>query len=353
VSQPVRYGWTYDVGATINSGYDGADEAQIARTLDRPEVAGWGVAATAYTATIAGVKLPAIADMRGMADLGLPMLHGALPQGDHEVALGSISADRLGVSVGDRVAVETDFGERDATVTGIAVLPAIGTFLSDRTSLGTGIFFSAPFFRAVISDAESAADVEPGAFYDNIGGFLAVDLHDDVDAAGFLESLGDDDLSWDVAGNPPLVHLDPIRPAQIADIASVRSAPLLLSGLIALTTIIGLTAGLGRAIMARRRELAVLRALGCRRTQLYATASWQAVTVVAIGLVVGIPLGLIGGSAVWRSFASNLGILPAPELPWAWIAVVVVAAVAIAIVSALVSGRSATADRPALILREG
>ena len=114
VSQPVRYGWTYDIGATINSGFQGADADQIAPTLDRPEVAGWGIAATAYTATVAGVKLPAIADMGGLADLGLPMVDGVLPQGDHEVALGSISAERLGVSVGDHVAVETDFGVRDA-----------------------------------------------------------------------------------------------------------------------------------------------------------------------------------------------------------------------------------------------
>ena len=233
------------------------------------------------------------------------------------------------------------------------MLPGIGTFLSDRAGLGTGIFFSAAFFRAVTSEAESIAGVEDGAFYNDIGGFIAVDLRDDVDAAAFVATVGDDNLKWDTAGNPPLVHLDPIRPAQIADIDSVKSAPLLLSCLIALTIAIGLMAGLGRAIKARRRELAVLRALGCRRTQLYATASWQAVTVVAIGLGVGIPLGLIGGSAVWRSFASNLGILPEPEVPWSWIAGAVAAAMVLAVISALVSGHRATAERSATVLREG
>ena len=102
-------------------------------------MAGWGVAATALSATIDGVKLPAIADVSGLADLGLPTLEGELPRNDHEVALGSTSAERLDVSVGDQVTVETDFGERDAMVTGIVVLPSIGAFLSDRAGLGTGI----------------------------------------------------------------------------------------------------------------------------------------------------------------------------------------------------------------------
>ena len=94
------------------------------------------------------------------------------------------------------------------------------------------------------------------------------------------------------------VHVAPVRPAQIADLASIQTAPPLLAGLIALTMVIGLVAGLGRAIRIRRRELAVLRALGCRSSQIYATLCWQALTVVVIGLVVGVPLGTIGGFGV-------------------------------------------------------
>jgi hypothetical protein len=352
VSHPARYGWTYDIGATINAGFDGADPAQITSSLNGPEVAGWGVGATAVTATIDGVKLPAIADIRGLADLGLPTLDGVLPRNDHEVALGSNSADRLGVSVGDQVAVETDFGERDATVTGIVVLPAIGAFLSDRAGLGTGILLSAPFFHAVVSDAETATGVDPGTFYDTIGGFVAIDLRDGVDAAQFIRAMGDDVLTWDAEQRQPTVHLDPVRPAQIADLASVKAAPLVLAGLIGLTIIIGLIASLGRAIRVRRRELAVLRALGCRGSQLFATVIWQALTVVLIGLLVGVPLGTIAGSALWRRFASDLGIIPAPTLPWAWTAIAIGTTVVVSIAAAVFSGIRAAADPPYVALRE-
>ena len=352
VSHAPRYGWTYDVGATINAGFDGADPAQIETSLARPEVAGWGVAATALTATIDGVKLPAIADVRGLVDLGLPTLHGSLPRNDHEVALGSTSAERIGASVGDAVTVKTDFGERDATVTGIVVLPAIGAFLSDRAGLGTGILLSAPFFHAVVSAAEEAAGVPSGQFYDTIGGFVAIDLRDGVNPTQFIDTLGDGVLSWDSARRKPTVHVDPVRPAQIADIASIRTAPPLLAALIALTMVIGLVASLGRAIRIRRRELAVLRALGCRGSQIYATLCWQALTVVAIGLVVGVPLGVIGGSALWRSFASGLGVVPAATLPLIGIAIVIGAAIVVTIFAALPSGRRAAAERPAAALRE-
>jgi|GEM_PF-2819557 len=352
VTNAPRYGWTYDVGATINAGFDGADPATIATTLDRPEVMGWGVAATAITASIHGVKLPAIADVHGLVDLGLPTLHGSLPRNDHEVALGSTSAKRIGASVGDSVTVKTDFGERDAIVTGIVVLPAVGAFLSDRAGLGTGILLSAPFFHEVITEAEAAAGVPTGRFYDTIGGFVAIDLRDGADSAQFIDTLGDGVRSWDSARRQPAMHLEPVRPAQIADLASIQTAPPLLAGLIALTMIIGLVAGLGRAIRIRRRELAVLRALGCRSSQIYATLCWQSLTVVVIGLVVGVPLGTIGGSALWRSFASGLGVAPAATIASAAIGIVIGSAIAVSILAALLPGRRAAAERPAAALRE-
>ena len=43
------------------------------------------------------------------------------------------------------------------------------------------------------------------------------------------------------------------------------------------------------------------------------------------GLVVGLPLGTIGGSALWRSFASGLGVVPSETLPLAGIGIVIVA----------------------------
>jgi len=216
--------------------------------------------------------------------------------------------------------------------------------LSDRAAVGTGVLLSAPLFESIAGGS---------GFYDTLGGFVAVDVRDGVDPARFIDSLGNGVLTWDRYQRPPTVHVTPVRPAQIADLASVKSAPLLLAGLIALTMVIGLVASLSRAIRVRRRELAICRALGCRGSQLYATLCWQALTVIAIGLAIGVPVGVVAGSTLWRRFASNLGIRTAPAQPMAWIGVVIGAAVAVAIAAALLPGRRAAAQVPAAALREG
>lgn len=343
VRNPARYGWTYDVAATINAGFDGADPAAIERVLDRPDVAGWAVATTAFSATIDGVKLPAIADVRGLADLGMPLIEGRLPRSDHEIALGSTSARRLGVAPGAQVMIETDYGESTAIVTGIVVLPAVGTFLADRAALGTGVVLSAPLFRTVAGSISG---------FETLGGFVAIDLQPGVDPATFVTSLGDAVLDFDTNRRPPTIYTDPVQPAQISDLAAVKTAPVVLAALIALTMVVGLVASLSRAIRVRRRELAICRALGCRGVQLYATVCWQAVTIVVIGLLVGVPAGVIAGSNLWRRFAANLGIRPTPVQPLVWIGVVIGGALVIAVAAAMLPGRRAAAAVPAAALRE-
>ena len=73
----------------------------------------------------------------------------------------------------------------------------------------------------------------------------------------------------------------------------------------------------------RRRELAVLKTLGFSRRQVRATVAWQASTVAAVGLVVGIPLGLLVGSYVWHQVATELGV--ATDRSWPVLAIVVLA----------------------------
>ncbi len=353
VTQPSRFGWPYDAGVVVNFGYDGADQTAIAASLNRPEVASYGIASTFVAATIGDLKLPTIGDIHGFADVGLPMIAGVMPRHDHEVALGSMSAKRLGVSVGAAVHVVTDYGERDATVTGIAVMPAIGPFLADPAGLGTGIVLSAPMLAAVIAHGEAAAGVAAGTFSSTAGGFVAIDVRAGANTAQLMRDLDDQLVTWDIHGTKPMIHISPVLPAQIADIESVRGAPLLLAGLIAVTMCIGLATTLSRAIRVRRRELAVLRAIGCRGRQLYSTLCWQSVTVVFCGLVIGVPLGAILGSTLWRRFASGLGIVPTPRLPFVWIGLLLAVSLAVAVAVALLPGRRASATHPAAELRNG
>jgi hypothetical protein len=42
----------------------------------------------------------------------------------------------------------------------------------------------------------------------------------------------------------------------------------------------------------RRRDLALLKALGFTRRQISATIAWQATSTVAVGLLIGVPVGI-------------------------------------------------------------
>jgi hypothetical protein len=65
-----------------------------------------------------------------------------------------------------------------------------------------------------------------------------------------------------------------------------------------------------------------------------------------IGVVVGLPLGVAVGQAVWRVFAVNLGMVAVPVVPaWELVALaagVLVAANALAVIPAVAAARSRT-----------
>ena len=77
---------------------------------------------------------------------------------------------------------------------------------------------------------------------------------------------------------------------------------------VAVVALVAVGLALVSSLRRRRRELAVLKTLGFSRRQVRATVAWQASTVAAVGLVVGIPLGLLVGAYVWHQVADELGV---------------------------------------------
>ena len=73
--------------------------------------------------------------------------------------------------------------------------------------------------------------------------------------------------------------------------------------------------GLVTSLRRRRRDLALLKTLGFPRGQLRTAVAWQASTVGAVGLLVGIPLGLLVGGFIWRRVADELGVSSEPTWP--------------------------------------
>ena len=65
----------------------------------------------------------------------------------------------------------------------------------------------------------------------------------------------------------------------------------------------------------RRRELALLKALGMTRRQVRAIVAWQTSITLGIALLIGIPLGILAGRLAWRAFAGSLGVAPVTVVP--------------------------------------
>ncbi|HYA68698.1 MAG TPA: FtsX-like permease family protein [Acidimicrobiales bacterium] len=101
----------------------------------------------------------------------------------------------------------------------------------------------------------------------------------------------------------------------------------------------------------RRHEMGVLKAVGFLAGQVRAAVIWQAMTVVLIGVVVGAPLGIALGRAIWKAFAVNIGVVPVPIAPILPLAVLLVSVLGAAIVLATPTAVLASRAQPSEVLR--
>src|SRR4030095_5255331 len=107
-------------------------------------------------------------------------------------------------------------------------------------------------------------------------------------------------------------------------------------------------AGIASGIRARRRELAVLRALGGTPRQIRASVRWHAIALVAVGLVVGLPVGVVVGRVAFGAFARDLGAAPRPFVPLLLVIVIVVVVLATGLAASVVPAQRAVARRDAV-----
>jgi ABC-type lipoprotein release transport system permease subunit len=81
----------------------------------------------------------------------------------------------------------------------------------------------------------------------------------------------------------------------VISLARIADVPVLLSGLLALLAVGTLAHMLVSSTRRRRRDLAILKALGFTRSQVQAAVAWQATTITAIALLIGLPAGIAAG----------------------------------------------------------
>ena len=344
VDTPSRYGQGWDRMVDAQFG-----PAPVTRVMERTrhEPAVQGIGGGNYgDITVNGLAVPAFSLEVLQGDISISILEGRPAVAVDEIVLGGETIERLGVSVGETVEVDTGDGARPMQLTGRGVFPQMGQGSFSTTGLGIGAQLGEGALASVSDLEDVPADYElAGAQYN----FVAIDL--EGSPAALDTELTELEAAAAADGAFAIVRQEQ-PPTKIRDLAGVRLVPGAMAAVLALVAVAALAHLLLTSVRERRRELALLRTLGFSRRQLYASVSWQASFIAVTALAVGAPLGIVLGRATWQWFARGLNTAAPAETPWIWLVVALVATVAAANLVAAIPARSAARTRPAIILRE-
>lgn len=326
-----------------------------------PLVASWSGESFANV-QIDGETVPALI-AKPDAAVAPPLLSGHEIEATNQIVLGAQTMAELHKRLGD--IVMGGYGSpQDSpvyveptplTIVGTATFPAIGPALSLHPSMGVG---------AIIPEGiESPAMVkflrQP---YATLNGpkIVLVRLRRGVSMAAGKASLAKivnvGNKAFAAVPNGTAVG-DSIEllgvqyPAEIENYRSIGATPAVLALALAAGAVVALGITLSASVRRRRRELAMLRALGFKSRQLRATVAWQASVNGIVGVVVGVPLGIVLGRWLWTLFARNIDAVPEPTVPTISIVIVAFATMVLVNIMAGLPGRNAAQTSTAQVLR--
>jgi hypothetical protein len=237
-------------------------------------------------------------------------------------------------------------------VVGTVTLPSFGQSAADHVSLGRGAMLPEATLLAASGaapgqapDAAQLAQVLPST--------VAIDLTPGTSAAQRAALVrhitsANPDITRTPGGTYELRHA---LAAAIINARQLSGQPLALALGLAAAAVLSLALTVLGLVRRRRRELALLKALGMTRGQVRAVIAWQTGLTLLITVAVGGPLGILGGRWAWHGFAGSLGVVPVTQVPVGGIVAGLAAIVAAGLLLGCVPAAAATRT-PAGLLRE-
>jgi putative ABC transport system permease protein len=321
IDEPARYGSNFDLG--IGAGGDEVPEEVRTLLEQDPDVA----AVTLYGTVLASVGATSL-DITGMepvrGDLRPDLLSGVLPGGADEIVLGRVAARQVGVEVGDDLVVSGAAGAVTFHVSGLAVIPSI----EGGDGIGEGGVVTVAGLRRIDPDAtlgSAAVRLRPGAT---------------TDVAQRLAEVTQ-------VGAGPFAP-----PSTVINLARVRSTPFLVAIALGALAVLSMGHQLILSARRRRRDLAVLRALGADRRWVTGVLHWQAMVLASAVVVLAVPLGTALGRVAYQAFIDRIGAGYDASIPYALFGAVVVILLVLGNLAAHFPARRARHECPAQILAE-
>jgi len=258
---------------------------------------------------------------------------GRMPASATGIVLAPTTAKDLRAGVGSVVRLTGGAVPRAMTVTGIGFVPA-----GPHNSYDQGAWLTPAGFARLFH----------GARYLFKYHLAAVSLRPGADVLAEARRL--DAAAAAIKGGDGVMFTPPDPPPQVQIVRDVAVLPLALSGFLALLAAGAVGHALAIAVRRRRRELAVLRALGLTRRQARMVVVTHGSALAGIGLAVGVPLGIVLGRGLWRVVAEFTPLAYRP--PLAILALLLIGPVTMLAANLLAvwPGQRAAGLRPAQVL---
>ena len=364
VSSPALYGWNWTyILNPVGAGSGNVPHVAFSLLKHDRYVAAYS-GASFNSVEIDGQDVPFLVEDVG-ADVAPPILSGHGVDAAKQIVLGAATMAQLHKHLGQHVTV-TYGAPADAPIylpptrlliVGTATFPAIGfaSTVSDHTSMGSGAYFSFQMFPKRF-DAAINSGPDPALDGPNLA---LVRIRQGAPSVAALASLrhiaGAANKVYAAAEGGPggnqLAVQGVQRPAEIVNYKTIGLTPTFLVSGLALGAIVALALTLLASVRQRRRDLALLKTIGFVRRQLAAAVAWQATVAAVVGMVVGIPLGLVTGRWLWDLFARQIYAVPYPTVSVVSVILVALGTLVLANVVAAVPARNAARTPTALMLR--
>jgi ABC-type lipoprotein release transport system permease subunit len=325
---PRLYGWTADFAATDQN--FGNEPGNYCGRID------YGLSHTAGIAAVASVCTQTVqlngdpvtgygfTSLRGT--IAPEIAHGHAPRTAQEIALGSVTLHALNKHLGDTVHASGPTHTHSYRIVGQVVLPG---FVA-KQAIADGATFTDPGIQRIFDD-------------NNTNRYFLIRFAPGANRAA---------LEQRIAAKPQLAS--PTRPAVPPEVDRLRQInwfPATLAALLAALALLAVGHALVTSVRRRRRDLALFKTLGFNRRQVRATIVWQATTIATVGLIMGIPIGLLIGSFVWRPVADSVGVSTTAAFPALALLATIPAVLALVNLLAYFPARAAAHIRPAIALR--
>jgi putative ABC transport system permease protein len=323
VTDPPRFGMNFDMMYDVGGEEIPEDVREVFESS--PDVA-----ALSYYASIQARHDDVTVPLEGMelvkGSLAPVLISGHLPVAPTDIALGRLTANELHASIGDTVSLTNGDNVVDFRVTGYVVITPVGGF----DQVGVGAVVTMTGLRSLEPDAVANA--------------AAVDIADGVSLRAFIDKHRDqlpvDQFQPQISLPPSILNVSRVRPIPVALTAAL--------GALALVTVVNL---LFSSIHRRRRQLAVLRAMGADTHWIAGASRWQGAVFTILPCAGGAAVGILLAQILFRSFADNIGAVSDASVPFVLVAALTALLVIAGIVTASLSAHRELSRNTAAALR--